>query len=163
MAVTTIPACKAAVLAILNADTDFDAVDKRWSPPTESEDVAVGGEAVFFGDTEIVDSNWASLGKSQGQGVRNETYRLAITVWVAQYGDDPQIVEERAWALWGDVEDALRTDLFAGTPQGSESLIRAAGVTQFDQITALQSTGVFGPQQWGARIDAKVTCKSAHR
>lgn len=163
MAASTAPACKAAILEILAADTDLASVDRRWSPPTENEDVPAGGEAIFFGTTRIIDSNWSSLGKSTGQGVRRESYRLTITVWVTQFGDDPQATEERCWALWAEVEADLRTDLFAGTPAGSASLLRAAGVTKFDQITADQTTGVFAPQQWGARIDALVTCDAIHR
>jgi hypothetical protein len=153
MATTTIPACKAAILTILAADTDLASVDRRWSPPTENEDVPVGLEAIFFGDTEIVDDNWASLGSSQGAGRRRENYRLMITVWVAQFGDDPQAAEQRAWDLWSQVYSDLRVDLF--TQGGSQ--LRTAGVQTMGQITALQSTGVFSPSQWGARVDARVT------
>ena len=154
---STAPAVKAAILTILTADSDLNTVDKRWAPPTEAEDYAQEPEAIYFGDTEIVDDNWASLGKSAGTGRRRETYRVTITVLVAQTGDNPQAAEERAWNLWGQVADDLRTDLFAGTPAGSTSLLVAAGARQFDQITATQTTGVWGPQQWAARIDGRVT------
>lgn len=157
MAGSTAPACKSAVLTILDADAALDTVDLRWAPPTENEDFSQVNEAIFFGDTEILDDNWSSLGKYTGMGRRKETYRLTITAWVAQFGDEPRTVEERVWAIWADITEALRTDLFAGTPHGSASLLRAAGVQQFDQITALQSTGVFSPQQWGSRVDGRVT------
>lgn len=150
---TTAPACKAAILTILAADTNLVGVDRRWAPPTENEDATVQGEAVWFGDTEIVDDNWASLGSAQGKGRRRETYRLTLTVWVAQFGDDPQTTETRAWAIWNLIDGDLRTDLF--TRPGS--LLIAAGVQTFGQITATQSTGVFSPSQWGARVDARVT------
>lgn len=150
---TTIPECKDAILAVLAAVGGLTTVDRRWSPPTEGEDYNLTNEKIFFGDTEILDENWSRL----GQGNRRETYRLTISVWVAQEGDDPRAAELRVWALWKFVRIALVADLFAGNPQGSASLIRAAGVRQFDQITALQSTGVFSPEAWGSKVDGRIT------
>jgi len=145
---TTVPECKAAILAILNADAGLAGVDRRWSPPTEGEDYSAVNEKIFFGDTEILDENWASL----GAGKRRESYRLTLSAWVAQEGDDPQATETRAWAIWKTVRIALRTDMLL--PSGS--LLKAAGVMKFDQVTALQSTGVFSPQQWGAKVDGRI-------
>lgn len=145
-ATSTAPACKQAILTILGTVPDLATVDQRWAPPTEETDVS--DEMLWLGDTEIVDDNWAAL----GNGRRRETYRVAVTVWVRNWGDDPQTVEQRAWAIWADVANALRTDIRA-----APSTLRSAGVRQFDQITATQTNGVAGPQQWGARIDARIT------
>lgn len=153
MAGSTVPACKAAILAILTADAGLATVDKRWSPPTEAEDYSAINEKIFFGDTEILDDNWTALGRAQGAGLRRETYRLTITAGVVQEGDDPQTAEVRMWAIWNVITQALRTDLML--PSGS--LLRGAGVLQFDQISALQSTGIFSPQAWIAKVDGRVT------
>jgi hypothetical protein len=150
---TTVPACKAAILTVLGAAGALTGVDRRWSPPTEGEDYNLTNEKIFFGDTEILDDNWTALGNFQ----RRETYRLTISAWVAQEGDDPQATETRVWAIWAAVQNALVADLQAGVPKGSASLLRAAGVRQFDQITALQSTGVFSPEAWGAKVDGRIT------
>ena len=153
---STAPTVKAAILTVLGNDVDLAAVDRRWAPPTESEDYGQDPESIFFGDVEIVDDNWSQIGRADGQGRRRESYWVAITVLVAQTGDDPQAAETRAWAIWTMVRENIRTDLFAGTPAGADSELRDAGVYQFDQITARQSTGVWSPQMWAARVDGRI-------
>lgn len=148
---STAPAVKAAILQILIGDTNLDAVDKRWQPPTEAEDYGQEPEATFFGDVEIVDDNWSQLGRADGQGRRRESYWVGISVLVAQIGDDPLTTEQRAWAIWDYLVAGIRTDLFAPS-----SLIRDAGAYQFDQITARQTDGVWAPQMWAARIDGRI-------
>src|SRR5690242_11539108 len=96
---TTVPACKAAVLTILAARPALAAGTRTWSGPTKDEDYVE--EMIFLGATEDT-SEWNSFG-----GPRQETYTLAITAWVEMWGDDPQATEERAHALWDEVEDAL--------------------------------------------------------
>lgn len=153
---TTIPGCKAAILAILAADTNLTGVDLRWAPPTEGEDIPQGGESIYLMDVEIVSDDWASLGRAQGAGRRREEYRVGVGMWVAQYGDDPQATETRVWALWKEVRSALATDIFAGPA----SLLAAAGVDTVGQATAVESTGPFDPERWAARVDARITFKA---
>jgi hypothetical protein len=150
MAIVT--ATKAAILEVLAATPDLATVDRRWAPPTEGEDYAQEPEAVFFDTTEFGD-DWSALGAGAGAGRRQKTYRITIVVLVAQSGDDPQATEERAEHIWELVEDALRTDVFAGPA----SILRAAGVQQFDDINGTQGPGVWGPNQWAARVDGRVT------
>jgi hypothetical protein len=152
---SSIPACKAAILQLLAANTDLAGVDLRWAPPTEGEDIPPGGEAVYLMDTEIVDDNWATLGRNQGQGTRREEYRVGIGAWVAQYGDDPQATETRMWALWTEILSTIATDIFA-----APSVLRLAGVETVGQVTALQSTGPFDPERWAARVDGRVTFRA---
>jgi hypothetical protein len=145
MATSTVPACKAAILTILDAVTDLDAVTQSWSAPTKDEDFT--GEMIFLGEVTNEEA-WASLGNMR----RRETYTVALTVWVEQWGDDPQAAEQRAYAIWGLVTEALRDDLRPPT-----SVLRTAGVQQYDGIRFRQITGPATAEKWGARIDASIT------
>lgn len=142
---------KAAVITILGNDSTLDAVDQRWAPPTEAEDYQQEPEVIYLSDCEIVEDDWAELGRHQGTGRRRQTWRVSVSVLVARTGDDPQSTEQRAWEIWDRLELDIRTDVFA-----TGSLIRAAGALQFDDITAFQVTGVWGPQAWAARIDGRI-------
>jgi hypothetical protein len=148
---SVIPAVKAAILEVLGNEATLDTVDKRWAPPTEAEDYAQEPEAIYLSDSEIVEDDWADVTRGLGTGRRRQVFRVNVSVLVAQTGDDPQTAEERAWVIYGIAETALRTDLF-----GASSVIRAAGVLQFDDISAFQTTGVWGPQQWACRIDMRL-------
>jgi len=141
---STIPACKAAVLAVLAARAGLTGVTLSWAGPTKDEDYVE--EMVFLGDVEST-SDWAEL----GTGRRTEDFTVAITVYVERWGDDPQATEERAYALWDEIEDALRDDLLT---QGG--MLRSAGVFKFNGISRAVSTGPSTPEKWGARVDASV-------
>lgn len=145
MATSTVPACKAAILQILDAVTDLDTVTQSWAGPTKDEDFT--GEMIFLGAVEN-EEDWASLGNLR----RRETYTVALTVWVEQWGDDPQTAEQRAFEIWGYVTEALRDDL-----RGPSPVLRAAGVQQYNDIRFRQITGPATPEKWGARIDASIT------
>ena len=148
--------CKDAILAITEA-IGLTAVDHRWTPPTEGEDYPTQEpEATYFGDTEIVDDDWAELGANAGRGTRMETFRVTVTILVVQTGDDARPPEVRMWAIRDAIQNAMRTDLFSGP----SSLLRQAGVLQFGQITGLASTGVWGPSQWASRFDGRITFQS---
>jgi hypothetical protein len=145
MATSTVPACKAAILTILDAVTELDAVTQSWAGPTKDEDFT--GEMIFLGEVTNED-DWVYLGNAR----RRETYTVALTVWVEQWGDDPQTAEQRAYELWGYVTEALRDDL-----RGPAPVLRAAGVQQYNGIRFRQITGPATPEKWGARIDASIT------
>ena len=141
---TAVPATKAAILEVLGARAGLAGVTLGWSGPTKDEDYVP--EMVFLGEVERT-SFWKQLGGH----VREEEFSVAVTVYVEQFGDDPQTVEERAYALLDEVEDALRDDLVA--PGG---LLRAAGVFQFGEFRASAATGPASTEKWGARVDACV-------
>jgi hypothetical protein len=140
---TTVPACKAAVLALLAARPALTGVVLTWAGPTKDEDFTE--EMIFLGDTDRT-SDWAEL----GAGRRVESYSLTVTVYVEQWGDDPQAAEQRAYALLDEVEDTLRDDIRA-----VPSTLRTAGVFQFDGMSDHGSAGPSTPEKWGARIDAR--------
>jgi hypothetical protein len=146
-----IPALKAAILEVIGNEATLNTVDQRWAPPTEAEDYQQEPEAIYFGDTEIVEDDWADVTPGLGTGRRQQVYRISIGILVARTGDDAQGPEERAWEIYGIVENALRTDIFS-----APSTIRAAGPLQFNDISAFATTGVWGPQQWACRIDMRL-------
>lgn len=139
---SAIPGCKAAILTVLTARAALTGITLSWSGPTKDEDYHE--EMVFLGDIEDT-SDWAEL----GTGRRVEDFTVEITVWVERWGDDPQATEERAHALWDEVEDAIRDDIRA-----APSTLRTAGVLDFGQITRRVVTGPSTPEKWGARIEA---------
>lgn len=142
---SAIPGCKAAILTILGARAGLSGVTLSWAGPTKDEDYTE--RMVFLGDTTDT-SNWAEL----GTGRRVEEFDLDLTLWVEEWGDDPQTVEATMHTLWDEVEDALRDDIRA-TP----STLRTAGVFQFDQITRRMTTGPASPEKWGARLEATIS------
>lgn len=141
---STIPACKTAVLAILAARAALSDVTRSWAGPTKDEDFT--DEMIYLGASEDT-SDWAEL----GTGRRTEEYLLDITVWVQQWGDDPQVTETRAHALWDEIEDALRDDIRA-----APSTLRTAGVLQFNRASRRTSTGPATSEKWGALVEARV-------
>jgi hypothetical protein len=145
MSAASAPAAKAAILTILQAAAGLTGVTVMWDQPTKDEDFAAP-ELVWLGNV-TGDENWGMLGAQR----RDEQYSIGLGVYVEQWGDNPQTLEARTWAIWGAATDALRTDL--RTPG---SLLRAAGVRQYDRITFQQRTGPATPEKWGARIDGTI-------
>lgn len=142
---SAVPATKAAILSLLAARPALSGVTLSWAGPTKDEDYT--GEMIYLGDVDRT-SEWAEL----GSGRRTEDFTVQMTVWVEQWGDDPQTVEERAYVLWDEVEDALRDDI-----RSQPSTLRTAGVLQFDGITGRTVTGPSSPEKWGARSEASAS------
>lgn len=102
MAASTVPAAKAAILALLRARPALNAVAITWGEPTESEDLA--DELIFFEDPVTRQPNWGHLGALN----IDEEYILVLKVRNRIFGDDQQAAEERCWALVFEVEQQLR-------------------------------------------------------
>lgn len=145
MSAASAPAAKAAIVQILQAAGALSGVGITWDAPSKDEDFAAP-EMVWLGDVNG-DEDWTSLGAQR----REERYTIGIGVYVEQWGDDPQTAETRLWTVWGAATNALRTDL-----RTQPSVLRAAGVYQFDRITFQQRTGPATPEKWGARIDGTI-------
>jgi hypothetical protein len=105
MAVSTVPAAKAALVTLIEAA--LTGVSVTWSAPTDEEDYVA--EMVWLGDVEHTD-DWGALGRQR----IDETYELEIVVQVYQEGDNAQACEERAWVLREGVVTAVRADLTLG-------------------------------------------------
>jgi hypothetical protein len=146
-------ATKEAILTVLAARAALDGVTLAWAGPTKDSDFAA--EMVFLADTEE-SSQWQALGGGQ----RFEEWTQSLVVFVEQWGDDPKAAEQRARDLWGEVEDALRDDLFA-----APSILRTAGLLDFGEgvITRRVSTGPSTPEKWGARVDATVQLRARNQ
>lgn len=141
---SSIPACKAALVEIIQArfaSGQFSTVDVQRAMPTKDEDM--GRDAVFIGMARS-EENWSELGGLN----RAETYSVAVTVYVEDWGDDPQAAEERVFAVLTEVSDALREDI------RSDGSLRAAGVLQYEASNYSQTTAPVADDKWGARIDA---------
>jgi hypothetical protein len=152
---SSIPACKAALLTLLQARAGLDGVQISWSGPTRDDDFNSGGnnvEMIFLGEANT-EENWQDISP---QLRRTETYRLGVTVYVEQWGDDPQSAEERTYELWDEVRDTLRDDL---APGGAAEL-RAAGVLDYGQITFRQMTAPAASEKWGSRLDGQVSFRA---
>lgn len=143
MASSTAPEAKARIIALLQARPGLAGVQVTWGSPTEDEDIR--REMIYLGATEI-DGEWRTLG---GQW-RHESYSIALTVHVAQYGDNEQATEERAFALLDEVSGALASDSWLG------GLLEGAPAA-LERIT---QTNTPGPQQWAAQVSAQVRCEA---
>lgn len=109
MAASTVPAAKAAILALLIARPNLNTVAITWGGPTEQEDLQ--DEMVYFDDPVIRRPNWGSLGNRE---IREE-YVLTLRSQNRSVGDDQAGTETRAWALVFEIEQALRADLKLGS------------------------------------------------
>ncbi len=106
MAASTIPAAKAALLALIAARADLvtDAVHVAWGIPGE---VPAAAERIYVGDVIDVGRVWAALGLQR----MDETYTLQVHVETWRGGDEQTATEERLWVLVNEVEQAVRADL----------------------------------------------------
>jgi hypothetical protein len=141
---STAPAAKAALLTIFAAAAGLSGVTLSWDQPTKDSDYT--GEMIWLGDVQGSE-NWSSLGAQR----REESYTVGLGVYVEQWGDDPQTVETRLWAVWAAATEALRTDL-----RSQPSTLRTAGVRQYETLTFRQRTGPATAEKWGAFLDGSV-------
>lgn len=147
---SSVPACKQAILDLLNNRAALDGINISWAGPTRDEDFAANPgnevEMIYLGRVRNR-TEWAAL----GSGRRVEAYTVEIKVWVERWGDDPQTVETRAVAVWDEIEDALRDDIRA-----QPSTLRTAGVFTVGGAEYEITPGPASAEKWGTRIDATV-------
>lgn len=99
-AVSTAPAVKAAVLALLAADATFTNVQLTYGFPRNVE-----REHVSLADVDYETDDWASMGQLR----KDETYVIKSFVSVQSPGGTQKEATERAYALAGAVETVLST------------------------------------------------------
>lgn len=120
MARSTAPAAKAAFLALLGSRPALADVQRIWGPVSEE----------HLGYDELI-----SVGGVRGRQAaavlraakRDESYSFETGISVSREGDEPQATEERWWALVGEIEDALRTDIELG------GTVRSAEIGELEQ------------------------------
>lgn len=101
MATSTIPALKAALLALLAARANLSGVQVVWGAPLPNP----GREFIALAGTEG-EQQTAAIGRLR----REEEYRLTIYCSTLREGQNQQACTERAFALVAEVEDAVRAD-----------------------------------------------------
>lgn len=121
MATSTVPAAKAALLALLQARAGLSGVQITWEDPAE----LIQREAIYFGDTDV-DERTAALGYQR----RDESYDLELIVRVLQEGDDAQTTETRWWTIVAEIEQTLRATATSPSLSGT---VLAAKVTRVQQ------------------------------
>jgi len=109
MAASTVPAAKAAILAMLRARPALNEVAITWGEPTEKEDIQP--EMIFFDGPVPRLPSWATLG---ADNPLDEEYTVTLQVRSYTPGDDPDIAEQRCWTLIDEIEQGIRADLRLG-------------------------------------------------
>lgn len=100
---STIPAAKAALLAIFAASTDLAGVDISWGSPTSEDDFEP--EMIYLGNVERDKED-------RGFQSATEDYTIEVVILVRGYGDNDkeQATEERMWQLHAAIEAAVEAD-----------------------------------------------------
>lgn len=110
MATSSVPRVKARLLTVMQtALTTLNAQGRvTWAHPGES----IGKEAVFMGDAKFESETTVAL--RSGAHQQDEHYNVPVVCDVTADGNDAQAAEERAYAIAGSVEDAIRADQTLG-------------------------------------------------
>ena len=102
MVASTVPAAKRALTVLLAAHPGLADVQVTRGHPGD----VVERELVMVGGTAVAEQNPRSLGGAR----RDETYSIAVVVQVKESGSSVEDASERAYALLGHVEDAVRAE-----------------------------------------------------
>ena len=134
MATSTVPAVKAAVFTMLTTACTGDDVLVCWGDPDYLADdiVAVQGATAT--------ATVATMGSNRS---REERWTLFVTVSCYRGGgaEVQQLVTERAYTLFGQVEAALRAD---PTATGTARQVIVAGHEMVESISVDESTASMG-------------------
>lgn len=114
MAVSTIPAFKAALYTAISSDASVtaDKIQVSYGAPIRGH----GSEFIALGDVSG-EQDWANIGIHLK---RDELYELDLYVLVNRQGGDQQACTERAFTIAGYIENLLRAD-----PTVSQAVIYA--------------------------------------
>lgn len=104
MATSSVPACKAGILALLDAAAGLAAVQTEWAHPGEK----IMHESIFMLDAEFTEESVAALRTTPRP--HTENYTVPVVVDIVAAGDDARAAEERAYELAGHIENAIRND-----------------------------------------------------
>lgn len=104
---STAPTFRTALLAALQARPALSAVQTSYSHPGDPHE----HEAVYLGEVRGA-SEVATI--RAGRKARQERYTLDVWIDLDAVGPDAQTASERAWALFGELEDILADDPTVG-------------------------------------------------
>lgn len=105
MATSSVPAVKAAILTLLQADAGLTGVDVRWAEPIKD----LPPEMVSLGNAEFTAETVPFLKPAPHR--HREDYVIPVWVGVELEGDDPRTTETRMWEITGVVENLLRNNV----------------------------------------------------
>lgn len=142
---TTAATAKQRIITALQARAGLAGVTVSYGAPSSSDEI--DPEMIFLGDVRFSQA-WAALGARR----RDEDYTIDLTVHVYQDGDEEQVVEERLWALFGEIEQALRDDPTLGGLLAMDAEIDGGE----------QTTRPSDPGGWVSRLSLRVRCRSRY-
>lgn len=141
---STVPAVRAALVALLQARPGLAGVQVGYSHPGD----ALERESMFLGGTR---GRHDPANLRAGRKHRDEAYTLDVWVDVSADGPTAQPASERAWALIGELEDVLADDPSLGLGQPLWAVLgECDDGHDFDEET----------RGWKARIRAGVDIKA---
>lgn len=141
---STAPTFRAALLAALQARAALAAVPTFYSHPLDT----IEHEAIYLGEVRG-DSNIPVLRASRKK--REERYTLDVWFDVAAVGPDAQTASERAWALFGELEDVLAEDPTVGLPAPFRAVLG-----DFTETLVVDESR----RGWGSLLRAGVDCET---
>lgn len=145
MAVSTVPAAKAALISQLQAWPALSGVTVDWGGPTSETDMA--REHIWLGRTRR-STEWAQLGAQR----IHEEYTIDVMVQVVAKASrtSEQELEERLWALHSACEAAVRSDLSLGGVLG----------TCWADFDDAEQTNTPIPDGWVVKASLPVRCRA---
>jgi len=105
VATSTVPAAKAGLLALLQANATLAPLNTLGAVTYAHPGKHIQKEAVFLGDAVFAEEQ-----PMVGNRIHRERYTIPVWVTVLNEGDDAKAAEERMWTLVGGVETAVRSD-----------------------------------------------------
>lgn len=142
-----IPAVKAALLAILQADSGLSGVQVTHGHPGG----VLENEAVWIGRAE---GRHEPASIRSGRQPRDETFTLDVIVSVLMAGATIAEAETRAHALAAQVEDAIAADVTLGL---SPDILWALPGDIEERPTSYETTGVLAEIRLGVEVKARLT------
>lgn len=128
--VSTVPAAKAGILALIKARPNLTAVQTGWSHPGQD----ISKESIFMGAARFSGEQTVAL--RAAPQYQDEDYTVPVWVDVLLEGDDAQAAETRMWQLVGEVEQAIRNDKTLGIgPAGGILWAQVSGKTPDEYIS----------------------------
>lgn len=144
MAASTIPAAKAALLALIAARPALAAVHCAWGIPAE---LPPEPERIYIGDAVDVVREWAALGLQR----MDEEYALQVHVETFADGNDQASTETRLWVLINEVEQAVRA---------TNETLKLSGTVRVCRPDSIAAKTTPTDDGWGAAATMRFVCEA---
>jgi hypothetical protein len=141
---STVPALRSALLAALQARPALASVQVEFSHPGDTDE----NETVYLG--EVRGSSTIPVLRA-GRKVREERYTIDVWIDVAADGPTAEGASERAYALYGELEDILADDPTLGLAAPFRAMVGDFSETlMFDESR----------RGWGSLLRVGVDCET---